>query len=440
MADKEIIIPNNWSPRDYQLPLWEFHQNGGRYSVAVWHRRAGKDEVAMNLTVAQMFQRKGNYWHMLPEASQARKAIWTAVDPHTGLKRIDKVFPESIITRKSNQEMSIEIINGSTWQVVGSDNFNSLVGSPPIGIIFSEWSLSNPAAWAMLRPILAENNGWAMFIYTPRGKNHGYDSFMAAQQSDRWFCQRLTVDDTNVFTKETLQQELTELQREHGADQGLAYFNQEYRCSFEAAVLGAVYGEQMTLLDRTNHITSVPHDRSKSVMTAWDLGWSDSTAIWFLQRKGSEFAVIDHVEDSLKSPDFYAQELQKRPYNYERHFLPHDGANHEKHGKTYKQMLEALGLRNVFVVPNYGLSDGIQATRMALPNFYFDEHKCSFGIEALRQYHYVYDERDRIMSKVPAHTWASHSADALRTFVMGYAPPSKMNRPPARRPVSSFCT
>lgn len=377
---------------------------------------------------------------MLPEAAQARKAIWTAVDPHTGQNRVDKTFPEEIITRRSNQEMSLTMLNGSTWQVVGSDNFNSLIGSPPVGIVFSEYSVSNPAAWAILRPILAENNGWAMFLFTPRGKNHGFDLYQAAKKSDRWHSGLITVKDTDVFTQQTLADELEELKREYGPDQGQAYFNQEYLCSFEAAILGAVYGEQMQQLTEAGQITNLPHERGSAVMTAWDIGFADATAIWFIQVVGREIHVIDHVENSGKAIDFYVSELNKRPYNYSQHFLPHDAANHEKNGKTYKQMLQNLGIGNVVVVPRTGLSEGINATRMALPNFWFDEEKTSMGVEALRQYHYEYDERDKIMSKVPSHTWASHSADALRTFVMGYAGPSKMRRPINKtRPKSSFC-
>ena len=438
---KPIRLPNEWAPRPYQRKLWGYHEKGGRYSVAIWHRRAGKDEVALNLAATAAVERVGVYWHMLPEAAQARKAIWAAVDPHTGRNRIEKTFPKELIARKSNQEMSLTLINGSVWQVVGSDNYNSLIGSPPVGITFSEYSVSNPAAWAILRPILAENNGWAMFIYTPRGKNHGFDLYQSAQKSDRWFSQILTVDDTDVFTQETLKEELFDLKREYGLDQGQAYFNQEYYCSFEAAILGAVYGEQMQELSRNKQICSVPHQRSESVITAWDLGFNDATAIWFMQVSGREIHVIDYLENNGKAVDYYVEELNKRKYNYSQHLLPHDAANHEKHGKTYKQMLEHLGVKNCFVVPKYGLNEGINATRMALPNFWFDEEKTELGVEALRQYHYKYDEKEKTMSRVPNHTWASHGADALRTFVMGYAGPSKMRRPiPRKRVASSYCT
>ena len=147
-----IRLPNNWEPRDYQLPLWSYLQGGGLRADVAAHRRWGKDEVALHWTATQMVQRPGSYWHMLPEASQARKAIWDAVNPHTGLRRIDEAFPPALRENTREQDMFIRFKNGATWQVVGSDNYNSLVGSPPVGVIFSEWSIARPDAWTYMRP------------------------------------------------------------------------------------------------------------------------------------------------------------------------------------------------------------------------------------------------------------------------------------------------
>lgn len=163
----EIELPNGWEPRPYQLPLWQYLEHGGKRADVAAHRRWGKDDVALHWTACAAIQRPGTYWHLLPEAAQARKAIWDAVNPHTGKKRIDEAFPPEIRARKREQEMIIELVNGSTWQVLGSDNYNSLVGSPPVGVVLSEWALAKPDAWTYLRPILAENGGWAIFIWTP---------------------------------------------------------------------------------------------------------------------------------------------------------------------------------------------------------------------------------------------------------------------------------
>lgn len=250
-----VQIPNNWQPRHYQRNLWRYLESGGKRSVAVWHRRAGKDDVCLHWAACSAFERIGTYWHMLPEASQARKAVWEAVNPHTGKRRIDEAFPEEIRETTREQEMFIRFINGSTWQVLGSDNYNSLVGAPPVGVVFSEWALCNPDSWAYLRPILAENGGWAFFISTPRGENHCKTLLEIAQQSDWWFGELLTADDTGVFTEEQLENERQELIAQYGASRGQALFDQEYYCSFKPAFTGkVVYPE----FNRKIHVADGP--------------------------------------------------------------------------------------------------------------------------------------------------------------------------------------
>ena len=172
-----ISLPFNWTPREYQGSVWKFLEHGGKRANLVWHRRAGKDDLAMHWTSVSAMMRHGVYWHMLPQSEQGRKAIWRAVDAHKGQRRIDLAFPEEIRKQTRDQEMNIEFVNGSIWQLVGSDNFNALVGSPPVGIVFSEWALADPQAWSFLSPILEENDGWALFVTTPRGPNHAKKLF-----------------------------------------------------------------------------------------------------------------------------------------------------------------------------------------------------------------------------------------------------------------------
>jgi phage terminase large subunit len=167
-----ITLPHKWSPRPYQKRLWSYLEGGGKRAIEIAHRRWGKDDVALHWAACAAMQRPASYWHMLPNYSQARKAIWTAVNPHTGKRRIDEAFPAAIRSATLENEMFIRFKNGSTWQVIGSDNYDSLVGTPPAGIVFSEWARANPASWGYLAPILLENDGWALFITTPIGRNH----------------------------------------------------------------------------------------------------------------------------------------------------------------------------------------------------------------------------------------------------------------------------
>ena len=167
-----LRLPYQWTERPYQEPLWDHLCGGGKRAFAVWHRRAGKDDVATALSAISACTRVGNIWHCLPEYEQGRKAIWTAVNPHTGKRRIDEAFPLRSARKTLDNEMFIGFTNGSTWQIIGADRYDATVGSCPMGITYSEWALANPSAWAYHRPMLAENDGWALFITTPRGRNH----------------------------------------------------------------------------------------------------------------------------------------------------------------------------------------------------------------------------------------------------------------------------
>jgi phage terminase large subunit len=386
----------------------------------VWHRRAGKDEVALRWTSVAAMQRVGNYWHMLPQKDQARKAIWEAVNPHTGKNRVDEAFPQAIRAKTLNNEMFIKFKNGSTWQIVGSDNFDSLIGSPPIGLVFSEYAVADPRAWVMLRPILAENGGWAIFPYTPRGKNHGWALRETARLEDDWRLDEKTVEQTDVFTKKILEAELRELIREEGAEAGEAFFRQEYHVSFEAAVRGAYYARLMQQAEEDGRISGVPYDGAGLVTTAWDIGIGDSTAIWFMQSIGRELRAIDYYEASGMPLAHYAEVLAKKPYAYAEDILPHDASSRELGtGKSIEELLKAMG-RKVRIAPKLSVDQGINAVRTILPRIWFDAKKCERGIAALRQYRSAYDEERKVLSNHPLHDWTSHACDAMRMYAVSY--------------------
>ena len=291
----QIHLPSNpaapdgiWRPRHYQRPIWKYLEEGGLRAIEIDHRRAGKDELCLAWTAIAAHRRVGTYWHMLPEASQARKAIWEAVDPHRGRRRIDLAFPEELRATTKSQDMFIRFKNGSTWQVVGSDNFNSLVGTPPIGLVFSEFALANPYAWSYLRPILLENGGWAVFITTPRGRNHAYKMFQFALDDPAWFAAMNKATETGVFTPEQLESERREYVDQYGQRMGNALFEQEYLCSWEAAVPGAFWAEELNELERSGRLTAVPYDPALPVHTSADLGMNDETVIFYWQIHGPQ--------------------------------------------------------------------------------------------------------------------------------------------------------
>lgn len=221
-------IPNQWKPREYQKRLFNCFGHGKQFQRAsvIWHRRGGKDSTVLNLTARDMFKRVGTYWHLFPEQTQARRAIWNGIDGQ-GRKIINQAFPPELRKRSIQDQMLIEVGNGSTWQLAGSDNYDSLVGSNPVGVVFSEWALANPLAWDYIRPILLENGGWALFITTPRGRNHAYQTHQIALKRDNWLADLRTYKDTGVLTEKQIQDE-----RDEGmSDSKIA---SEYMCSFEA--------------------------------------------------------------------------------------------------------------------------------------------------------------------------------------------------------------
>ena len=264
----KIRIPNNWAPRSYQMNVWRYLERGGKRAICVWHRRAGKDDVCLHWAAASMIDKPATYWHMLPAFSQGRKAIWTAVNPHTGKRRIDEAFPHELRVNTNESEMFIRFKNGSTWQVVGSDRYDAAVGSSPAGITFSEWALSNPSAWAYLAPIVTENDGWALFITTARGRNHAKSMLDMAQTRDDWFSEVLPLNVTNAMSEEAVEQQRLEYTGIFGKEAADALIDQEYYCSFEAAILGAYWGKEMLLAEQQGRICDVPVNTDSQRITA----------------------------------------------------------------------------------------------------------------------------------------------------------------------------
>jgi phage terminase large subunit len=415
----QISLPNKWEARQYQTPLWRYLHGGGKRAIAIWPRRHGKDDIALHFTACAAHERVGPYWHLLPQQNQARKAIWDAVDPHTGQRRIDGAFPKELRETTREQDMLIRFKCGSTWQVIGSDNYDALVGSPPIGVVFSEWALSNPQAWSLIRPILAENGGWAIFITTPRGRNHAHRMFEMAGKSNEWFSERLVATETGVFSADVLETERRELISERGEEDGEAIFQQEYMTSFSAGLPGAYYARIIDRMETDGRVTSVPHDPSRQVHTAWDLGSNDQTAIWFIQKHGTGWAVIDYLAGTSSKIDRYIGELVAKPYIYGEHLMPHDADSETMLGSV-KATAENLGLKNIRVVPRTeSVANDINEVRQVLPLCWFDKEKTAPGVDALRSYRRVWDEKLHTYRDKPLHDWASDPADAFRTFAMG---------------------
>ena len=424
MSKKLILPAGGWKPRPYQQKLWNALEGGCKRAIAVWHRRAGKDEIALNFAATQAMTRPGNYWHCLPLYSAARKAIWQSVNPHTGRRRIDEAFPKEIRKSINETEMHIKFVNGSTWSVIGSDSYDALVGAAPKGIVWSEFGRANPASWSYLLPILVENNGWALIISTPYGRNALHSMLQMARNKSDWYTEVSTVRDTGAISLEAVEDQRLEYQALFGQDVGDSLIEQEYFCSFEAAVLGAYWGKELGQIEAAGQINNkIEIDRSLPIHTSWDLGIDDPCAIWVFQVGNGRINICDFYESSGHGLSHYTDWLADKGYRGGIDWVPHDArARDIGSGRTRVETLLALG-RKPRVVPSQSLMDGVNSARLTIPICHFHEGNCAKGLEALRSYKAEWSEELRTFKKSPAHDWASHASDSFRYLSLAWRQP-----------------
>tara|TARA_Y100000385_G_scaffold32247_1_gene30339 strand:+ start:1261 stop:2580 length:1320 start_codon:yes stop_codon:yes gene_type:complete len=402
-----------WQPTWFQLKVWQYLERGGRRAVCVWPRRHGKDYFSINWCATASQARIGTYWMVYPFLNQGRRIAWNGMDKEG--KRFIHAFPPELVESQSNAEMRLHLKNGSVFQIMGADKPDSLVGSNPIGIVFSEWSLMDPHCWKLIAPILAQNDGWAMWIYTPRGPNHGLSLLNRAKANGKsWYWSHETAKSLKYQSLASLRELRDELQDE-------ALFQQEAFCSFETPMQGAYYATQIKRLRKDNRFGKVPWESKVGVVTSWDLGMDDATTIWFFQIVGHEIRVIDYYENSGEGLAHYVKILKEKPYHYDKHYFPWDVSVRDlSTGKTRVQTLREMGLSNLRPVQKLGVMEGIEATRNILPKMWFDDSACERGISCLASYQKEWDEDRKVFKTSPLHNWASHGADAMRTFGVGF--------------------
>lgn len=421
-----IELPNGWQPRRYQFPLWDALQNKGKKrAIEIAHRRWGKDDVILHHTAIEAHKRVATYWHCLPEFEQARRAIWNAVNPHTGKRRIDEAFPEALRASKDEQQMFIRFKNGSTWQVIGSDRYNALVGAGVAGVTFSEWALCNPSAWGYIRPMVEENDGFACFITTPRGRNHAKAMYDMAKDNPRWFAELSSIHDTKALTAEQLDESLKEYIALYGEDMGRAQFDQEYGCSFNAAILGAFYAREMAAVRREGRIAEIEAVEGTPVHRAWDIGVKDDTSIWWFQVVGTQVFVLDcYSKPGESDPEVFAEMIYAKNvemgWTSGTDYVPHDARQKVwgmKRGRL--ETMQMCGLKPS-VVPNLSKLDGINAVRKTLPRTVFHPRCEETGIAALEQYRREWDDERKTFKANEVHDWTSHAADAFRYLALSW--------------------
>lgn len=355
---------------------------------------------------------------MLPEYAQARKAIWDAVNPHTGKRRIDEAFPMEIRKTTREQDMQIVFLNGATWQVVGSDSFDKLVGSSPAGIVWSEWALANPSARAYLRPIIHENNGWQLFITTPRGRNHAHTTLRAAERDPSAFAQVLDAVQTGVFTPEQLAAERANYIAEFGEDYGLAKFEQEYMCSFDSANIGSILARAISKLENAGRVGDhVQYDPDGAeIDISADIGRRDSATWWFWQPKIGGYSVIDYDGGWGLNAEEWCVRLEEKLVGRKLGtiWLPHD-AKHKTFAAKHSALeifIKHFGAKHVAITPASSIEHRVNAARVLIGRCEFST-SCERGLDGLRAWSYDYNEDAKTFSSLPKHDWASHDGDGF---------------------------
>lgn len=414
-----IEIPaGGWKPRPHQLKVWQALEAGKRFVLVVAHRRWGKDDLALRWFSVQMAKRAANYFYMLPESEHVRRVLWNAINAHTGKRRIEEAFPQPFRRGEfKEQEMAVVAETDARTQFMGSDNYDSIVGAGPLGLGFSEWALADPQSFAVLRPILIENKGWAIFLTTTRGKNHVYTMLQEMRGEKDWACFVEPADQTGVFSAEQLETERRLNCALYGTEVGEALWRQEYFCTFEEVVPGSFYGDLIESAEKSGRVADLAFSVDEPVYAAFDIGWSDATAIWYVQIRADGWVdVLGYEEYRKKSVADIAHILKTHAWSYGAILLPHDAAANEvTSGQTYESILQKFGFTTA-IAPQTHEHEQVQSVRLLLPRCNWQAKETERGRTCLKSYHLKRLEDKLDFSMKAVHDWSSHGAKAFATL------------------------
>lgn len=421
---KEVVDLNKFQPRSYQRCLFEaLDRDKFRRILACWPRRAGKDLTAWNICIRELIKKTQIIYYIFPTFASGRRILWDAIT-NDGFRVLD-YLPSELVDRRNESMMRIRLKNGSVFQIVGSDSYDTtLVGTNPHGVVFSEFALSDPMAYSIVRPILSANNGWVILVSTPRGRNHFYDIYnIGLENPNDWFVSKLTVDDTAHIPIEEIMRE-----RESG-EMSEDLQLQEYWCDFNLGIEGGYYTKYIDKLRLKSQIGSVPWSPNLPVHTSWDIGVRDTTAIIFFQVDGQAIKVIDCYENNKEGIEHYVEVLKSKPYIYGTHIGPHD-IRHNEFGSGITRWGKAHSLGITFMVAdNILIMDGIEAVRTTLPRMWFDEKNCAPLIKALENYRQEYDNKKKTYKNKPRHDQFSNFSDSAR-YLCIYLPKLRQGMTP----------
>ena len=372
--------------------------------MVVAHRRAGKTVASLNHLIRDALRHPGSrYAYIAPTYKQSKNVAWDILKEYS--RKIDgSAFNES--------ELRVDFGNGARITLYGSDNPDALRGMGLWGAVFDEYSQQPSNIFTeIIRPALADHEGYAIWIGTPKGKNDFFRLYQHSLKTKNWMGILLTVDNTGLIS----QDELADSQAVMTSDE----FNQEWYCSFDASVKGAYYAEEIATAREKGRIGQVEHDKTLPVFTFWDLGVSDSTAIGFFQKDNEKVRMIDYYENCGKGLDHYFKLLQDKGYVYGAHFAPHDIKQRElTTGRTRLETARDMGI-DFRVLPKLAISDGINAGRLMFSRLWVDEEKCQQWLDYIAQYHHEWDDKQGMFKDIPNHDFTSHAADMYRYAAIG---------------------
>lgn len=318
--------------------------------------------------------------------------------------------------------------NGSEFIFAGlKHNVRNIKGLESVDICWIEEAQGvSKASWDTLTPTIrkAGSEIWATFnpdLIT----DETYQRFVVKEPPPGAVVVRINYRD-NPWFPEVLRIEAEDLKRKDPDS-----FAHIWDGNCISVLAGAIYANEIRLVDLEHRITKVPYDRSKRVDCFWDLGFGDKCAVWFVQQGPFEYRLIDYMENERQPIQWYLTEMQRRGYLYGRDYLPWDLGLHADlmgHGKSIEGIMREMG-RNVQITPRLSKTDGINAARTIFPQCWFDAERCTEGLQALRHYRYGEVEKMGTTTREPLHNWSSHASDAFRYFAVGIKPPDQDEQP-----------
>ena len=423
---QQVKIP--YKPRELQA---EMHTSVKRWNVLVMHRRFGKTVWAVNHLIKYALTcelPRPRVAFIAPTFTQAKRIAWDYV------KYYASVIPGVSF---NETELRVDFPNGGRLMLLSAENPDSLRGIYLDLCVFDEFGMQNPRVWGeVVRPALSDREGAAVFLGTPAGHNHFFDLLEQAKSetasgSDQWYHKVVKASESKLVKAEELEAAQAQMTPEQ--------YEQEYECSFTAAIIGAYYAKLLVDAEDSGRVTRTPYDPAYPVHTAWDLGINDSTAIWFAQVfRGGAVNIIDYYESSGVGLDHYADILKQKDYHYGDHLAPHDIEVRELgSGKSRLETAYSLGIR-FRVIPKMKVADGINAARLLIPKCCFDRDRCADGLEMLRQYRQDWDDKRKVCRDHPRHDYTSHCADAFRYLAVGLENRASVGRPSQQTALSEY--